>query len=111
MKDAIAAADRRITGTARQSRQQATLPSRTIGEPKPRFDIVLIGSETVFDTFLDFARSAHIFVACAKIEREVRFYLPVILAVEIRFIDSILKEEWAVSFREGTHTAVEKSLV
>src|SRR6059058_2418259 len=70
VKDAIAAADRSIAGTARQPRDKATLPTRAIGEAKPRLDIILVGVESVVDAFLDFARSAHIFVACAKIKRE-----------------------------------------
>ena len=100
MKNAIAAADRRITRTARQPRHKATLPTWAVGEAKAWLDIVLIGFESVFDPFLDFARSAHIFVARAKIKGEVRSHLPIIFAVEIRFIDSVLKKEWAVSFGE-----------
>ena len=111
MKNAIAAANRRITRTTGQSRQQAALPTRAVGKAKAWLDVVLIGFETVFDPLLDFARSAHVFISCAKIKGEVWFYLPIIFSIEIRFIDSVLKKEWAVPFGEGIHTAVEKSLV
>src|SRR5437773_6072144 len=111
MKYAIAAANRRITRTTGQPRQQTTFPCWAVSEAKAWLDIVLIGFESVVDTFLDFARSAHVLVACAKIERQVRSYLPIVLAIEVRFIYSVFKKEWTISFGEGTHTAVEKSLV
>src|SRR5438046_2700943 len=111
MKYAIAAANRRITRTTGQPHQQTTFPCWAVSEAKAWLDIILIGFESVVDTFLDFARSAHVLVACAKIEGEFRAYLPVVLAVEVRFIDPVLKKEWAVSFGEGTDTAVEKGLV
>src|SRR5882672_9090717 len=100
MKDAIAAANRRVTRTTGQPRQQAAFPNWAVGEAKTWLEVVLIGFETVFDPFLDFARSAHVLVARAKIKGEVWSYLPVILSIEIRFIDSVLKKEWAVPFGE-----------
>src|SRR5438067_4668102 len=111
MKNAIATANRGITRTTGQPRQQTTFPGWAVGESKTWLDIVLIGFETVFDSLLDFARSSHVLVARAQIKGEVRSYLPVILSIEVGFVDSVLKKEWAISFGEGAHTAVEKSFV
>jgi hypothetical protein len=110
MVNAIAAADRRISRFAKESPEESCFKSWTPGESQTRFDVVLIIPEDVVETALGFARGVNVFIAQAKIKSQILADFPVVLAVKVCFVNSVLQKEGAEALLVILHAAIQEMI-